>query len=370
MATLPEYLTDQSEEVIRQRMLDEVSEDIDKSEGSYIWDSLSPASIQFALAAIWAQEVLKRGFASTTYGEYLDLRCEEHGLTRKPAVKAIGQVTFTGTVGILVPQGTPVATPADSISGQSSIQFVTTAQATIGAGGTVTVNIEASEAGAAGNVSANSITIMVTPISGVTSVTNASATEAGTDIETDADLLVRFFAKVQTPGTSGNKADYINWALEVAGVGAAQVIPLWNGAGTVKVVLLGTDKLPAGAQIVSDTQNYISPNPALGEGKAPIGATVTVVAATAVSIGVTATVVLTGTKTLQEITTAFESALVDYLASIAFTNDPVVRYVRIGSMLLDTEGVQDYSNLLVNGGAGNINIVTGEVGVKGTVTLS
>lgn len=364
MAALPEYLTDQTEEEIRQRMLDSVPDDLDKSEGSYIWDSLSPAAIQFALAAIWAQEVLKRGFASTTFGDYLDLRCEEHGLTRKPAVKATGQVTFTGVENTTIPAGTPVATPADSASGQSSVQFVTTAEVIIPGGQTtVAANIEASEAGSSGNVSPDTITIMVTPVSGITAVNNALATGGGTDTETDADLLARFYAKVQTPGTSGNKADYLNWALEVAGVGAAQVVPLWNGAGTVKVFLLGADKKPAGAQIVTDTQNYISPDPAIGEGKAPIGATVTVVAATPVEITVTATVVLTGAKTLQQVTDLLKASLIDYLGDIAFTSDPLVRYVRIGSLLLDTEGVQDYSNLQVNGGTANINIETGQVAV-------
>jgi uncharacterized phage protein gp47/JayE len=85
---------------------------------------------------------------------------------------------------------------------------------------------------------------------------------------------------------------------------------------------------------------------------------------------VSATLALTGTKTIQEIQASFEEDLVDYLKSIAFTSDPAVRYVRIGSLLLDTEGVQDYSNLLVNGGTANVAVSAGQVGVKGTVTLT
>ncbi|MFZ5688686.1 MAG: baseplate J/gp47 family protein [Bacillota bacterium] len=371
MTTLPEYLTDQTEDAIRQRMLDNVPSDIDKSEGSYIWDALSPAAIELALAALWAQEALARGFASTTFGSYLDLRCDEHGLTRKPAVKATGQVKFTGVAGTVVPSGTVVATPADPVTNQSSVEFVTTASVTLDGTGVGYANIEAVEAGKVGNVGADTITILVAPVAGVSAVTNPTGTSGGDDQEDDASLLARFYAKVRTPGTSGNKADYINWALEIAGVGGVQVIPLWNGPGTVKVVLLGTDKLPASASIVDEVQNYIAPAPTAGtgEGKAPIGATVTVVAATAVNINVSATVVLTGTKTLAEVQTAFEEVLVEYLGSIAFSSDPTVRYVRIGSLLLDTEGVQDYSNLTVNGGTGNVIINTGEVAVKGAVTL-
>jgi uncharacterized phage protein gp47/JayE len=114
MTDFPEYLTDQTEDSIRQRMLDSLPSDLDKTEGSYIWDAISPAAIELALAAIWAQEVLRRGFASTTFGNYLDLRCEEHGITRRPAAQATGQVKFTGIAGTLVPAGTRVATTADA----------------------------------------------------------------------------------------------------------------------------------------------------------------------------------------------------------------------------------------------------------------
>lgn len=64
----------------------------------------------------------------------------------------------------------------------------------------------------------------------------------GEDTEGDSSLLNRYYAKVRSPGTSGNRADYLIWALDIPGVGAAQVQPLWNGPGTVKVVIIGTDK--------------------------------------------------------------------------------------------------------------------------------
>ncbi|RYD01661.1 hypothetical protein N752_29225 [Desulforamulus aquiferis] len=53
MTTLPEYLTSQTEEAIRQKMFNSLPSNLDKSEGSFIWDSLSPAAIELALAALW-----------------------------------------------------------------------------------------------------------------------------------------------------------------------------------------------------------------------------------------------------------------------------------------------------------------------------
>ena len=259
MADLPEYLVDQTEESIRQRMLNNLPSDLDKSEGSFIWDAVSPAAIELALAALWAQEVLRRGFASTTFGPYLDLRAEEHGITRRPAVKATGQVKFTGTTGTVVPAGTRVATPADAITGTPSVEFVTTATATIDSTGVVTVNVEAVEAGAAGNVPAGAISLMVTPVPGVTSVTNLAATSGGLDTEDDASLLARFLQRVRSPSSSGNKADYIRWASEVPGVGGVSVVPVKYGPGTVSVAIIGLDKKPASQELVDAVQDYIAP---------------------------------------------------------------------------------------------------------------
>lgn len=368
MASLPPFLQEETFELILQRMLDRIPSSLDKSEGSFIYDALAPVAAELAQAAIWAQQVLERGFAETAFGQYLDLRAHEHGLQRKPAVKATGQVIFTGTHGAVIPVGTQVSTSGSEHP--PAVIFATTEEATIGQDGTTTVNIEAVDAGKSGNVPAETITLFVQPVSGVTAVTNPDPTTGGEDEESDESLLERYLLKVRQPGTSGNKADYINWALEVPGVGGVQVIPLWDGPGTVKVVLLGTDKKPAGDDIVQAVQDYISPDPAMGEGKAPIGASVTAAAATVVEINVSATVVLTGTKTLQEVQEAFEQALDDYFASIAFADDATVRYVRVGSLLLDTEGVADYSDLLVNGGTGNVTIGLGEVAVRGTVMLN
>ena len=41
----------------------------------------------------------------------------------------------------------------------------------------------------------------------------------------------------------------------------------------------------------------------------------------------------------------------------------------IGKILLDTEGVTDYSNLKLNGTAENVNLTEEQIAVIGTVTL-
>ncbi|KAF6618410.1 putative phage protein gp47/JayE [Paenibacillus jamilae] len=381
MADLPEYLVDQTEEEILNRMLEKVPSDIDKSEGSFIWDAQAPVAFMLSEAAIWAQELLRRGFASTAASDNpdfrspeLDLRTAEHGVTRREAVAASGKVKFTGTAGTIVPAGTLVATPADDVSGEASIEYATTTSVTLDEQGTGEAAIRAVNPGRSGNVPAGVIQVMATPISGVSSVINTEETKSGTDIESDQLLLERFYAKVRNQGTSGNKAQYTQWANEIAGVGGVEVVPLWKGPGTVGLYVLDTDKRAASPEIVAAVQKYIDPTQdGQGEGLAPAGPVVTIMPAAEVEINISVKVQRTKEKpsTLDEIKKLIENGVRTYLKQLAFYKaDPLVRYTRISAVLLDIPIIIDFSELKINGQSNqNIEIGSGQVAVLGTVSV-
>lgn len=347
-------------DAIHQRMLDASPSDIDKREGSITWDLTKPAAIELSLLYAQLDDVLRKGFADTAlangYSEYLEKRTAEMGITRKPAVKATGQVTFTGPDGTVIPSGTRVST-----NDITPIYFVTTASGTIN-GGSITVNAEAEVGGANGNVAAGKITIVTGDLSGVVSVINSAPFNGGVDAESDQALYERYIERIQKPATSGNANQYVQWAKEVAGISDAKCYPIWNGPGTVKVVLLDTDKTAPDAAKIQEVADYI-------ESVRPIGATVTVVGATEVPINVSATLTLANGKTLADAQTEIETGIRDYLKSLAFV-DPIVRYTQIGSIISNAPSVIDYSGLTVNGGTANIQVNDGEVAVLGSVTLS
>ncbi|OIB00187.1 Baseplate J family protein [Paenibacillus sp. LC231] len=383
MADLPLYLLDQTEENIMNRMLNKVPSDIDKSEGSFIWDAHAPVAFMLSEAALWAQELLRRGFASTVASDRpdirsaeLDLRTAEHGITRREAVASSGSVVFTGKPGTTVPAGTYVATPADEGSGESSVEYVTTSGVTLSDLGTGTAPIRAVMPGSNGNVPAGVIQLMMTSISGVTSVTNLEPTRSGTDTESDQSLLERFYAKVRSQGTSGNKAQYMQWANEIAGVGGVEVVPLWKGPGTVGLYLIDTGKRAASPDIVDAVQQYIDPSQdGQGEGVAPAGPVITVMPAAEVAIDISVKVQRTQElpSTMDEIRKLIEDGVRTYLQQIAFNRkDPLVRYTRIAAVLLDIPIIIDYSDLTINGHTEqqNIEIGSGQVAVLGTVSVS
>jgi uncharacterized phage protein gp47/JayE len=256
---IPIYLEEQTESVILKRMLDRIPADIDKAEGTYIWDALAPAAGELAQAAIWVQEMLRRGFADTTFGAYLDCRGNEHGITRRSAEKAKGLVVFTGTPGKVIPVGTTVATTADDALGISSIQFATEEEVVIDSTGKGVGKIAAQEPGLKGNVVAGAINLLPVPLNGVTGVANSDPTSGGLDIEDDATFLSRYLQRVRNPSSSGNRADYIKWAMDVPRVGGVSVIPVKYGPGTVSVAIINQSKEPADQALIDTVQNHIAP---------------------------------------------------------------------------------------------------------------
>lgn len=344
-------------ELIHESMLAELDDSIDKREGSVAHDLLYPSAIESSLAYVELDAVMMLGFADTSEGYWLDLRAGEFGVTRKPSAKAEGSVTLTGPADTIVPVDTLIQT-----DDEEPIYFLTKDEVIL-TGGTATVAAEAQEGGAAGNISAGRLTTLAPgDLYGVVTATNSLAFSGGADEESDEELQKRLKERVQKPATSGNANHYLQWAKEVVGVSDAKVYPLWNGPGTVKVVLLSADKKSPNQTVIDAATTYI-------ESVRPFGATVTVAGVAEVTISVNATLTLQAGGNLSAVKAAFEQSLTEYLEKLAFT-DPVVRYSQIANLLLDIPDVLDYSGLTVNGGTGNFVISDGKVAVKGTVSLA
>lgn len=341
-------------EVLHETMLGGMDDAIDKREGSVAHDLTFPAAIEIGNAYVELDSVFGLSFADTTEGVYLDLRAGEFGVVRKEALKSIGMLTLSGPADTVVPAGTRTQTSAD-------VFFVTKEDVTLTAG-VGTVAAEAEVAGLEGNVAVGIITALAPgDLYGVVTVSNPAPFDGGVDVEDDEALLARLKDRVQKPVTSGNANHYRQWAMEVAGVGDAKVYPVWNGGGTVKVVLLDTEKTAPSPSVVSTVASYIEEN-------RPVGATVTVVGAEELSVNVSATITLAAGSTMAEVKEQFTEALAEYLKSVAFTGD-LIRYTRVANLLLDVPMIIDYTNLKVNAGTANIQPTDVQVGVVGTVAF-
>lgn len=351
MATKDEILVD---------LLADIPDKYDKQVGEFIYDGLAIVAEQFEKTDAKLDDVKGKLGIENLKGVELAQRIKERtGIDRKEATHATGSVTVMGTGTISL---------GDLFETPGGIQFHAVETKAIVASGTVIV--EAVVAGASGNVPANSITLFPVTLAGFTTVTNPSPTSDGFDAESDEDLLKRYYQRIRTPATSGNIAHYKNWAMKVTGVGDARIVPLWNGVNTVKVVIIDSDKKPASQAIVDAVQNHIDPgSTGRGEGQAPIGARTTVVSAAGVPVNVSVKVTMSAGFSVEQVRSNITATLAKYLKDIAFV-EPIVSYAKVGAAVLDSEGVADYSNLLLNNGTANVPIDDQKVATLGTVTVS
>ncbi|WLR52472.1 baseplate J/gp47 family protein [Bacillus tianshenii] len=340
----------------QKRMLANINDEFDKSVGSFFYDITGAVAVPFNDKYKALEQSLDDYFISTSSNEdIIEKRVAEQGITRKAATFATGYVTITGQQGAAINEGDKVASDFTTYTIQES--------KVIGASRKASVLVMADEAGMIGNCPVGSIKYFPVTLSGLTTVTNDEEFSNGYDQESIESLKERYFEKVRTPATSGNKYHYRNWAKEVIGVGDAKVFPQWNGSGTVKVVIIDSNGQGASQNIIDSVFSHI-------EEERPICVDVTVVSATEKAINLVVDLIIdTNNYALQEVQTIIENSLNKYLKTLAFAED-YVSYGQIGNLILDSEGVIDYSNLLVNGDVGNVLIGEEEVAVLGTITTN
>lgn len=342
-------------EEIKDSILSGVS-GVDKREGSFVNDMVSPISLEIESAYQALLSMLGIMFLEDATGEYLEKRASEFGLTRKLGTKSNGEITFNGIEGAEIIKGTLVGT-------STGLLFETDADVSIEFGQTsVSVGITASEIGTKYNVAAETITEIPIAMTGISSCINNSELADGTDVETDDALLARTLLKIQTPSTSGNSSHYKEWSLEVDGIGDAKVTPLWNGPGTVKVLIVTSDKkAPSGTLVDAVVSNI--------EDKRPIGASVSVVAPTEININVDASIAIGPTYSQSDILSKYTLKFKEYIKSGVFKLQ-TVDYYKCLSIFYEIEGVIEVTSFLLNNVNSNIPIGDDEIQVVGTITLT
>lgn len=210
---------DVSSQIIQ--MLGVTIPDLDTSTGSVARKIVDAVSAQVADASIDSQLLAYQYDPYSKIGADLDSFVQLFGMTRIPAARATGTVTFTrpaaaDTVTV------PVNTQVGSADGSVVVQTLT-AGILVPAALSATVPVQAVTAGPAGNVAAGTLTQLLNPVAEVTTITNLSPLTGGTNQETDSQLQARFVATVFR-NMAGTEAMFIGVALNNPSVTAANVV--------------------------------------------------------------------------------------------------------------------------------------------------
>lgn len=162
------------------------------------------------------------------------LHLHSAGVPRRQAGKSVGPVELEGSDDAVVVAGTELQ--ADDQ------EYVTTEEAVI-EGGVATVEVEALEAGAAGDQVAGTELRLVSPIPGVsgTAVVGDAGILGGADLETFDSWRDRILLRRARVPRGGAEGDWEGWALEVPGVTRAWEDPRGMGPGSVVIRIMADD---------------------------------------------------------------------------------------------------------------------------------
>ena len=326
-------------EFILKSILDRIStadSSIDIREGSPIWYAVSPVAVELAIAYSNYDMVRKESFVGTATRDGLYRACEDIGLDTEQFEANNGVFTahFNNEVslnsrwscgGYIFYVTSKVGMV--EIEGLTYHQYHLTCETT----GSLTQY-----------TSGNLLPITDYGDGRITVAVLDECVIVGEDETTDDEIRKYYFDAITNNATDGNVAQYNQWLSEIDGVGAHKVTPLWNGANTVRVAIIDENGQAPTPELIVSVQSQLDPGATgLGEGKAPIGAVVTVIGGTNALIDVRADITLVSENAdYGDITEKLES----YFKEIAFKKSAVNIY-EVASIILSSDAVSDVSGV-------------------------
>ncbi|MGQ0436732.1 baseplate J/gp47 family protein [Lactobacillus gasseri] len=361
------------------KMLDAVPDNIDKREGSIIYDALAPAALVMGQQSLDMANVIKETYIKTASEEFLDYRAIEHGTSRYPATQTEAKAKVLNDKKEPL-NNVQIGDKFASI-GDSPIFYAVTK-----VNDDLTVELTAEVKGSSANSYIGQI-LPVTPNDLLSWAEITEITAPARDVESDDHLRARLLSSQSWIAYGGNVADYLDMTSKIDEVGAAQIYPTWNGGGTVKVVILNNDLMPASASLVQKVKNTLDPEDkqAEGYGLAPIDHAVTVTAPEELIVNVDISVKLDDTKVTRYVKDRITKAVESYFQSLRKDWADITQKIgrgyqetiyrsKILSQVMLTEGVINAKLPSLNGRDADIDLVfnnsKSQLPVVGTVTIN
>lgn len=334
------------------RLLSRVDDKYDKRESSVIFNTLAPAALEFANAYVDLQQIENEGFADTASYHFLKRRAAERGLVPYEATPAVLRGRFDNEIelgkrftGLNTTLNYTVSEFIESATEDSVTYYY--------------YRCTCEDTGEAGNEYIGGLLPLDGDIEGLGVAELTEILIHGEDAEDIESFRQRYFDDINNQAFGGNIAQYKELIEGLPDVGGCKVYPVWNGGGTVKLVITDSESGTPSEQLVSEVQEYIDPIDKTGEGAgmAPIGHKVTVTGAVTKELEIQTDITYESGYDWDTVSTAFNSAVDAYLdelnANWAESDNIVVRVSQIERRLLDIQGILDVQNTTINGEQGN-----------------
>lgn len=398
--------------MLTQRMLDRVSDDFDKREGSVIYDAIAPAAMELAEFYIALDMVMDEVFAESASYYYLIKRAAERGIIPKEETNAVGRM-------VVFPPDTAISAGDRFNLNTLNYTVVSALNAELGE-----YRVECETPGTIGNQQLGSMLAIETEheLNNMESAELAEIIIPGEEEEDVETFRERYFASFHNQAYGGNKADYIEKVNNIAGVGGCKPFRVWNGdyhpskmipnemvqlwfgrqseetlgpqvyewietvynaakerlltvGGTVKVDIITSDwKAPTEAMLQT-VQEEIDPTGTAGEGDgiAPIGHVVKVEGVKEVPINISTCMEYRNGfsfSNMQEpVQDLVDSYFLELCESWASNDNITVRVSQIESRILELDGVIDIRDTMLNGKAENVILGQDCIPVRGEIIV-
>lgn len=332
-----------------------ISDDFDKSENSFIHQAISAAAIMAHELGLAIDYTHKLQYLDNLEDEELDSYVfDRTGLKRREALPSRGYITFYGLKGTVIPLDTKVSNGyhvfktlySDTIDKES-----------------VQIEVIALDAGNNGTYPSETITTLVDNISGVNKVSNQLAITAGVDKESDNDFKARYLDHIREPATTNNPSQFRGWAREIKGVGQARVIRGFKGEGTVQLIILDRNYLPAEQRILDEVKTYIEKVHGFDIKE------LSVIAPSSIRLNLNLNARYVDDLAKEVIKERIKENIRNYLKKYPDPNYIMrqVSYWDIAVIVKNTEGIIDINQLTINGSQDNISLSETEVAEMGEI---
>lgn len=345
------------QETLLQQSLDMVKTNVDKREGSIIWDALAPHSIQLYEMYFAMDGMVREMFGDTASREFLIKLGRDRGIKPYPATKAVLKAEFN----IDVPIGARFSLDALDYTVEERLNF-----------GIFKLRCET-----AGRIGNNYFGTLI-PIEYIDGLAKAELTELlvlATDEESTENLRKRYLESFDALAYGGNLKDYKQKVHELQGVGGVKAKRIREDIYNVRLIVLDATYNTPKAQMLEGLQTAIDPvsNHGDGVGIAPIGHVVRVVGATNIKVDITfTTLIFAEGYEWVDVELDVQQLIDDYFLSLRKqwedSDQLVVRILQVESKMLEVNGVIDVQDTLINGKPANYILDSESIPSRGVVS--
>lgn len=337
-----------------------IGDEIVKSEGSLVHNALSALAYEIEKLYIQMDYIIQQSHAETADIEHLEMIALDRSIVRKKATNAYVKAEFN----VSVPIGSRF-----SLKGYNykAVEIIND--------GLHQYKMMVEELGSG----ANTLKGDLIPIDFIDGLESAKVTEllvAGDEEEDRGSLYKRYIQSFTSQSFAGNISAYKEKLASYQGVGGSRIYPVWNGAGTVKAVIISSESTSVSSYLLEQIGKDAVPDKGAGYGWVPIGHALTLESVKEVVVSVSTRITYAAGYSSTTLSDSIKTKIQSYLKGISEAwkegdehTGSIVYISRLESAILDVQGVLDVNNTKLNGSSNNLNLRSDEIPKLGEVKL-